>query len=496
MIDRTKAGHKKAGHSKAGHKKAGHSKAGHSKAGREGLDRIELDSLGEVSVPAEALYGAQTQRALNNFQFSQRQMPAAFLQHLARIKYACARANAELGVLSTTKADAICAAALRLAAGECADQFPVDVFQSGSGTSTNMNMNEVISHLALCPPNGVVPVELHPNDDVNRSQSSNDVIPTCLQVSAVQAIEGDLLPKLRSLINIVGIRASGFADIIKTGRTHLMDAMPLSLQQELETWQFQLTECEQRLEQMLPRLKALPLGGTAVGTGVNSPPGFSRVVVTQLNLLEGSDFSVVANRASRMAAQDASLECSSTLRSLAVVMIKLSNDLRWMSSGPLGGLAEIQLTALQPGSSIMPGKVNPVLLEAVGMIAVEVIGNDMTVAVAAQSGNFQLNVMLPLIVTKLLDGIGLLSRACEALATTVNGFSINYDRLETVLHRNPILVTGLNEVVGYSVAASIAKQAYAENRPIIDVAVEVTGLDRAELERRLDPRFLAYPHGR
>jgi len=456
--------------------------------------RMETDSMGEIEVPADALYGAQTQRAINNFNFSGRRLPAKFICHLAMIKAACAQANASLGVMPAATADGIFAAAMAVAAGQHSDQFPVDVFQTGSGTSTNMNMNEVIASLVQDSAVGKNGLRVHPNDDVNRSQSSNDVIPTCLQVSSSLAIERELMPALQVLIEVFDSRAPEFATIIKTGRTHLMDAMPLSLQQEMATWQFQLLECQQRLAQMLVRLKALPLGGTAVGTGVNSPAGFSRAAISALNQLEASDFTPVAVRGSRMAAQDTSLECSATLKSLAVVMLKMTTDLRWMASGPLAGLAEIQLKALQPGSSIMPGKVNPVVPEAVAMIAAEVLGNDTTITVAAQSGNFQLNVMLPLIADKLLGSITLLTSACGGLQATLRDMTINRDRITSVLYQNPMLVTGLNEVIGYAAAAEIAKQAGEQNRSVLDVALELTDLSRDELERYLDPLLLADPH--
>ncbi|MFT4852770.1 MAG: fumarate hydratase class II [Bacteroidia bacterium] len=457
-------------------------------------ERMETDSMGDIEVPAEALYGAQTQRAINNFNFSGRRLPTKFICHLAMIKAACVRANASLGVMPAATADGIFAAAMAVAAGQHSDQFPVDVFQTGSGTSTNMNMNEVIARLVQDSAVGKNGLRVHPNDDVNRSQSSNDVIPTCLQVSASLAIERELMPALQVLIEVFDSRAPEFATIIKTGRTHLMDAMPLSLQQELATWQFQLLECQQRFAQMLVRLKALPLGGTAVGTGVNSPAGFSRAAISALNQLEDSDFTPVAVRGSRMAAQDTSLECSATLKALAVVMLKMTTDLRWMASGPLAGLAEIQLKALQPGSSIMPGKVNPVVPEAVAMIAAEVLGNDTTITVAAQSGNFQLNVMLPLIADKLLGSITLLTSACGGLQATLRDMTINRDGITSVLYQNPMLVTGLNEVIGYAAAAEIAKQAGKQNRSVLDVALELTDLSRDELERYLDPLMLADPH--
>ena len=445
--------------------------------------RIEKDSMGEVSVPTEALYGAQTQRAVDNFRFSDRRMPAGFIRCLALIKAAAATSNGVLGQLSETTVEAIAKSAMRIVAGEFPDQFPVDVFQTGSATSTNMNMNEVIGKLAGA----------HPNDDVNRSQSSNDVIPTCIQVSATVALVEDLLPALALFESRVSARAVELDRIVKTGRTHLMDAMPLTFGQEFSAFVFQIRECRDRIDDLMPRLTALPIGGTAVGTGVNCPPGFPEQVIAEISRLTGIAFTPAENRFTRIAGQDIALECSSTLKSLAVVLVKIANDIRWMSSGPLAGLAEISLKPLQPGSSIMPGKVNPVIPEAVAMIGAEVVGNDTTISIAAQSGNFQLNVMLPLIAEKLLTGIGLMARATEAMAQTISDLTVNEAVVERSLNLNPILVTALNDRLGYEAAAAIAKKAYASKRPIIDVAIEETKLSRSELEELLDPRRLANP---
>jgi fumarate hydratase class II len=427
--------------------------------------RIEHDSMGEVQVPADALYGPQTQRAVDNFNFAARTMPLQFIYGLARIKSAAATANAALGSLEPDLAAAIEDAAAQVAAGKYDTQFPVGVFQTGSGTSTNMNMNEVLARLATqhCGQ------QVHPNDHVNCSQSSNDVIPACIQVSASVALERQLLPAMQKLSAALRQRSGELADTVKTGRTHLMDAMPVTFGQELATWAFQLTECVQRLTDLEPRLRSLPTGGSAVAM----------------------QFTVSSNPASRMAGQEVAVECSACLRSIAHVLGKINNDLRWMSSGPLAGLAEIQLEALQPGSSIMPGKVNPVLPEAALMAAAEVVGNDGTIALAARSGNFQLNVMLPLIADKLLASIELTSAACAATARAVAGFSVNHEQVEQALARNPILVTALNTRIGYEAAAAIAKRAYAEGRPIIDVAAQDTGIPRQELAALLDPARLA-----
>ena len=447
--------------------------------------RTEYDSMGEIAVPTEALYGAQTQRAVQNFSFSGRVMPSVFIQRLALIKAASALANQSIGSLSNDKTSAIVKHALRIAEGEFMEQFPVDVFQTGSGTSTNMNMNEVLAALAG---EGV-----HPNDDVNQSQSSNDVIPTCIQVSVALELERSLIPAIRRIQDSATRQGITLASVVKTGRTHLMDALPVTFQQELDTWAFQFGECADRLEGMMARLRALPLGGTAVGTGVNCHPDFPARAIAEISRLTNSDFFMAENKMSRMATQDVSVECSAGLRSLAIVLMKVSNDLRWMASGPLAGLSEIELEPLQPGSSIMPGKVNPVVPEAVCMIAAEVIGSDVTVGVAGQSGNFQLNVMLPLIADKLLTNTALCARACDALGDTIIGFKVNKTTIEHSLRRNPMLVTALNSRIGYEAAAAIAKKAYSEGRSIIDVAEEETGFSRSELAVLLDPAKLTHP---
>ena len=449
--------------------------------------RTERDTMGEVSVPVEALYGAQTQRAVDNFTIAARTMPPLFIRCLARIKSAAAVANAARGGLPADIADALVLVAARVAGGDHADQFPVGVFQTGSGTSTNMNMNEVLARLA----SQAGGVEVHPNDHANRSQSSNDVIPCCIQVSAAVALQQQLRPALARLSGVLRRRAGELADTVKTGRTHLMDAMPVTFGQELESVAFQLAECGQRLDDLQPRLRALPIGGSAVGTGVNVPAGFADAFAVELSRMLAMHFTVCPNPSSRMAAQEVAVECSACARSLAHILTKLNNDLRWMASGPLAGLAEIRLEALQPGSSIMPGKVNPVLPEAALMAAAEVVGNDATIALAARSGNFQLNVMLPLVADKLLGSIELLAGACDTTARAVAGFTVDHAQVGQVLARNPVLVTALNPQIGYEAAAAIAKRAYAERRPVIDVAMEDTGMSRPELEQLLDPARLA-----
>ena len=453
--------------------------------------RTVSDSLGSIEVPQDALYGAQTQRAVNNFTISARPMPALFLRNLARIKAAAARANRHCGVLDAQRAEAIEKVALAVVAGAHLDQFPVPVIQTGSGTSSNMNMNEVLAHLA-----GVSAlVDVHPNDHVNCSQSSNDVIPACIQLSALVMLQDTLLPALERLVECIRARAKELDGVVKTGRTHLMDAMPLTLGQELDAWATQLAECADRLGECIPRLRQLPIGGSAVGTGVNVPAGFAARTVSELAILSGLELGLASSPFARMAGQDVALECSSGLRALAAVQTKVANDLRWMSSGPLAGLAEIELEALQPGSSIMPGKVNPVLPEAVLMAAAQVYGNDTSIALAAQSGNFQLNVMLPIIADRLLDSLELTAGACDALARTVQGFKVNKERLETQLAANPILVTALNRRIGYELAARIAKRCFDERRPVLDVAAEETDLDREDLAELLDPRRLTEPPG-
>ena len=449
--------------------------------------RIERDSMGEMQVPVDAQYGAQTQRAINNFGISELRMPAAFIRALGRIKSACAAVNAELGLLDAGIAAAIVQVADEVAAGKHADQFPVDVFQTGSGTSSNMNANEVIARLASLRSG----LEVHPNDHVNCGQSSNDVIPTALHVGACTQCHSALLPALDGLQSVIRRRALELSGIVKTGRTHLMDAMPLRLDQELGAWATQVRKGGERISAALQHLQQLALGGTAVGTGVNAPPEFGNRVAARLAAATGIGFIANADTFEALAGQDAAVAMSGQLRTLAVSLLKISNDLRWMNSGPLAGLGEIALPALQPGSSIMPGKVNPVIPEAVAMVCAQVIGNDATITVAGQSGNFQLNVMLPVVAYNLLQSIELLAAAATALAEkAIAGFTVNSDNIEDPLRRNPILVTALNRVIGYEQGAAIAKRAYAEGRPVVDVAVEMTGLGREELEALLDPMKL------
>jgi fumarate hydratase class II len=449
--------------------------------------RTERDSMGELKVPADALWGAQTQRAVQNFPLSGLRMPREFIRALGLIKHAAAAANRELGELDAALEQAICAAALEVADGHHDAQFPVDVFQTGSGTSSNMNANEVIAALA----SRALGRPVHPNDHVNRGQSSNDVIPTAIHVSAALMLEQRLLPALKILQATLDRRARELADVVKTGRTHLMDAMPVTLGQEIGGWRTQIENAIARLESARPRLLALAQGGTAVGTGINAHADFGRRFAARLGAATGLPFKPSRDYFESLSSQDSAVELSGQLKVLAVSLTKIANDLRWMNSGPLAGLAEIALPALQPGSSIMPGKVNPVIPEAVAMIAAQVIGNDATITLGAQSGNFQLNVMLPVIAHNLLQSLELLANAARALAeSAIAGFTVNQARLAEALDRNPILVTALNPVIGYEKGAAIAKQAYAEGKPIREVAQKMTGLSKEELDRLLDPREL------
>ncbi|KTG17302.1 MULTISPECIES: class II fumarate hydratase [unclassified Guyparkeria] len=453
-------------------------------------ERIEHDSLGEVRLPADALYGPQTQRAVDNFPVSGRPMPVAFIDALCRIKAACARGNQQIGALDATRADAIASVAGRLvsglAEGRFREAFPVDVYQTGSGTSSNMNVNEVIAHLSG-------DADVHPNDHVNMSQSSNDMVPSAIRVMSVQRVENDMLPALAHLETVLLGRAGELRDVVKTGRTHLMDATPIRFDQVIEGYVEQLRGWRLSLEQARDRNLALPLGGTAVGTGLNAPQGFAAAAVEALNrsLERERPFTLLSQPAAGMSVQDDSLALSSALRGVAAFLHKLANDLRWMNSGPLAGLGEISLPALQPGSSIMPGKVNPVVPESAAMVAVQVQGLDQAIAMAAQSGNFELNVMFPLVAANLDEMITLAANASRLLADkAIAGFTVNRERIERDLAANPILVTALNPVIGYEAGAAIAKRAYAEGRAVIDVAREMTDLDEATLTDLLDPRRL------
>ncbi len=449
--------------------------------------RIERDSLGELQVPASALWGAQTQRAVENFPISALRMPRDFIRALGLIKWAAATANHELQGLDPKRAAAIQKAALEVAEGKHDAQFPVDVFQTGSGTSSNMNANEVIARLASQFANTLV----HPNDHVNMSQSSNDVIPTAIHVSALLGIEQHLLPALAYLSAIMARRIGDIGEIVKTGRTHLMDAMPVTFGQELSGWRAQIDHGSARIMESRARLQWIALGGTAVGTGINAPPKFAARAAKYLSVKSGLELKPSQNYFESLSSQDAAVEVSGQLKTVAVSLMKIANDIRWMGSGPRAGIGELALPEVQPGSSIMPGKVNPVIPEAVAMVAAQVIGNDATITIAGQSGNFQLNVMLPVIAHNLSQSIDLLANASRVLAdAAIAGLSVNEARVNAALERNPILVTALNPVIGYEAGAKIAKQAYAEGRSVREVAAQQTQLGDEELRRLLDPREL------
>ncbi|WP_271105092.1 class II fumarate hydratase FumC [Pseudomonas tohonis] len=449
--------------------------------------RIERDSMGELAVPAKALYGAQTQRAVNNFPVSGQRMPAAFIRALILAKAAAARANVDLEQIGPAMGDAIVGACQELLAGDFMAHFPVDVFQTGSGTSTNMNANEVIATLA----SRLLTEQVSPNDHVNCGQSSNDIIPSSIHASAAIELSEHLLPALGHLLKVLCEKSLDVRPYVKTGRTHLMDAMPVRMSQVLDGWAQQVQSNIEHLRALMPSLQQLAQGGTAVGTGINAHPRFAERFCSELNLLTGLQFTPGSNFFALIGSQDTAVALSGQLKTVAVTLMKIANDLRWMNSGPLAGLAEIELEALQPGSSIMPGKVNPVIPEATAMVAAQVIGNDTAITVAGQSGNFELNVMLPVIAHNLLNSIQLLSSSSRLLADrAVASFRVNQPKLDEALSRNPILVTALNPIIGYLKAAEIAKQAYREGRAVIDVAQENTDLGRAELEKLLDPEKL------
>ncbi len=449
--------------------------------------RTEHDSMGDVEVPAGALWGAQTQRALQNFPISGTVMPREFIRALGLVKQASAMVNLELGLLSEARAVAIINAAAEVAAGAVDDHFPVDVFQTGSGTSSNMNANEVISRMAAAQAD----TEVHPNDHVNLGQSSNDVVPAAIQVSGVLMAEEELIPALLHLAETIDIKAEELEGRVKTGRTHLMDAVPIRFSQELGCWSAQVRSGIQRIRSALKRMRRLPLGGSAVGTGINAHPEFGPRAASALGKLTGVRFRASPNPFEGIATQDAAVELSGQLKTVACSLMKIANDLRLMNSGPLAGIGEIELPALQPGSSIMPGKVNPVVPEAVCMVAAQVIGNDSAITVAGQSGAFQLNVMLPLVAANLVSSLRILTGAASVLADkAIAGFRVRDDVVAEALGRNPILVTALNPVIGYEKAARIAREAYVEGKPIREIALKRSGLTAEELDRLLDPLTL------
>jgi len=453
--------------------------------------RTEYDSMGPVQVPDDVYYQAQTQRAVNNFQFSARRFPEHTLLALLDIKHAAAQANAELGLIEPNISEAIQQAVQASKRLDFTKHFPIDLFQTGSGTSSNMNVNEVLATQASKLLGEIV----HPNDHVNRCQSSNDVIPASIQIGSVRRLNSQLYPAIAALSSRLERLTEQHTNTLKTGRTHLMDAMPITLGQELNVWQQQLSHAQTQLKLSAQNLYALPLGGTAVGSGVNSHRDFATLTCEYLQQTDPLPWTAAPLPALYMSSQDHHLALASALKGLAVCLLKIANDLRWMNSGPTAGLQEIRLSALQPGSSIMPGKVNPVIAEAVAMIAIEVIANETAISLAAQSGNFQLNVMLPLIADKLLSSIELLSQACNAMNDKVFAdFQPNSDYLKQTLAKNPILATALNSAIGYDLAANIAKRADKEQRSVLEIALEETDLDEAQLKALLDPLRLAKPH--
>lgn len=449
--------------------------------------RIERDSLGEIKVPKDALYQAQTQRAIDNFPISGMPIPRGLIRALGLVKHAAASANEALGLLDAERARVIREASEEVEGGQHDRHFPIDVFQTGSGTSSNMNANEVISTRATA----LLGDKVHPNDHVNMSQSSNDVIPTAIHVGAALLAREALLPALAHLSATLAKKAEQHKDVVKTGRTHLMDAMPIRLDQEIGAWKAQIDAAAARVGDSLARVYELAIGGTAVGTGVNAHPEFGGKVAELLAERTGLPFVSAPNKFQHMAAQDAAVELSGQLKALAVALTKIANDLRWMNSGPIAGLAEISLGALQPGSSIMPGKINPVIPEAVCMVAAQIIGNDAAITIGGQAGNFQLNVMLPMIAHNLMQSLHIAATAARQLADqAIADFTVNEDTTRGLLDKNPILVTALNRVIGYDLGARIAKTAYKEKRPLKDVAREMTDLDDAQLDALLDPRQL------
>ncbi len=449
--------------------------------------RTERDSMGEVKVPVDALYGAQTQRAVDNFPISDLRFPRTFIRALGLVKGAAAAVNEDLGLMDPAMSAAIQAVARAVADGEYDDHFVLDIFQTGSGTSTNMNANEVLAALATTE----LGSKVHQNDHINMSQSSNDVIPTAIHLSAYLAVNDELLPALRHLHTVLVEKAAAVDHVVTTGRTHLMDAMPVRMSQILGGWASQVQHGIDRIQASLPRLAELAQGGTAVGTGINAHPEFGAAIAAKLAEWTGLPLVTSPNYFESLSTQDAAVELSGQLNTVATSLMKISNDLRWMNSGPIAGFGEIALPALQPGSSIMPGKVNPVIPEAVTMVCAQVMGNHVTITIGGQSGNFQLNVMLPVIAYNLLQSISLLANGSRVLADqAIAGFTVNEERIAGLVGRNPILVTALNPVIGYEKGAKIAKRAYAEGRSLKEVALEETELTGEELDRILAPRGL------
>jgi len=446
--------------------------------------RIEKDSMGEIKVPKDALYAAQTQRAVDNFPISGIPIPRALIKALGLIKKMAADVNKDLGLLDNKKSNAIQEAATEVMEGKHDCHFPIDIFQTGSGTSSNMNANEVIANIS----SKIAGEKIHPNDHVNMGQSSNDVIPTAIHVSAYMETEEVLLPGLDHLLAIIEKKASNYEDVVKTGRTHLMDAMPVRISQEMSGWASQIRHGIERVQASLPRVAELAQGGTAVGTGINAHPEFAERFAKKLSEVTGLPFKKSSNFFESLATQDAIVELSGQLKTIATSLMKISNDLRWMNSGPIAGIGEISLPDLQPGSSIMPGKINPVIPEAITMVCAQVMGNDVTITIGGQAGVFQLNVMLPVIAHNLLQSIDSLGNGARVLADkAIEEFVVNKEKILNLVDKNPILVTALNPIIGYDLGAKIAKTAYAEGRALKDVALELTDLTEEKLDEILNP---------
>ncbi len=449
--------------------------------------RIEKDSMGEIKVPSGAYYAAQTQRAFDNFPISGIRFNSQFISAMGRIKFAAAAVNKELGLLDKNVSEAIQKASKEIVDGKFDDDFVLDIFQTGSGTSTNMNANEIIARRANELKSGSDTV-IHPNDHVNFGQSSNDVIPTAIRIAAVLAVQKDLIPALKYLHSAILSKGEEYKDVVKTGRTHLMDAMPVTIEQEFSGYARQIELGIERVESTLSRMLELPQGGTAVGTGINTHSEFGKMFARVIASDTNESFVEAKNHFEAQATVDAPVELSGQLKTIAVSLMKIGNDFRWMNSGPNSGLGEVQLKALQPGSSIMPGKVNPVIEESLTMVCAQVIGNDATITIGGQSGNFELNVMLPVVAYNLLQSIEILSNAVRNFTErSVSGLIVRKDVIEKMVGKNPILVTALNPLIGYDKAAKIAKTAFAEDRAVIDVAREMTDLSDAELEKALNP---------
>ncbi|HET9632165.1 MAG TPA: class II fumarate hydratase [Terrabacter sp.] len=459
--------------------------------------RTEHDSMGEVQVPADALWGAQTARAVENFPISGRPVPAGVVHALARLKAAAAEVNADLGVLDADRARAIAAAAAQVAQGRHDDQFPIDVFQTGSGTSTNMNVNEVVARLAHLETG----IDVHPNDHVNAGQSSNDTFPSALRIAATTAAVLELVPALEHLAAALGRKEAEFADVVKAGRTHLMDAVPVTLGQEFGGYRRQVELGAGRVRRAAEATSELPLGGTAAGTGLNAAPGFASAVIERVSRETGITFREAADHFEAQSAQDAVVELSGALKVVAVSLTKICNDLRWMSSGPRTGLGEIHLPDLQPGSSIMPGKVNPVVPEATLMACAQVIGNDVVITTAGAAGNFELNVMLPVLAKNVLESIGLLTATSRLLADRcIDGITAEVEHARALAEGSPSIVTPLNRYIGYEAAAAVVKQAVKERRTIREVVLDqghvASGrLTEQQLDEALDVLSMTRPDG-